>query len=116
MSKARNEAIAGAYQGKLVGNIGGTPCIFLKLTETLILDKTTVSKLELIDETSDISVASAATRGLIGEILFGPIGLAAAGTAARNEKYILGIEFKDSKRCVVKVDNKIYKNIVKSCI
>lgn len=114
MPKARNKVIAGAYEGKFVSHAGYKAYVILKLTETLALDASTVKGIEVIDESSDISVASAATRGFIGEMLFGPIGLAAAGTARRDERYILGIEFRDDKRSVIEVDGDLYRLIMAS--
>ncbi|WP_165253072.1 hypothetical protein [Adlercreutzia sp. ZJ304] len=109
MPKARNKVIAGAYKGKIVSSAGMTPYIILKLTKTLNLDKTNVSHLELIDESSDISVASAATRGFIGEMLLGPIELVTAGTAKRDERYIVDAVFKDGQRSVLEIDGDLYR-------
>ena len=90
MAKARNKVIAGQYEGKLVGHTGSRPCIINKITNTIDLDRTNLSTIEIIDECSDIRVASAATRGFIGEMIFGPIGLAAAGTAKRDKNTLWG--------------------------
>lgn len=111
MPRARNKVIAGAHNGKIVGHMGTTPYIILKITETLTLDASNVEKIELIDESSDISVSSAAARGFIGEMLFGPIGLAAAGTAKRDERFILGIVFHNGERSVLEVDGELCRLI-----
>lgn len=108
-TRAKNKVIAGEYLGKPVGQIAKIPCIILKTTRTISLDNANVSEMELIDESSNISVANAATRGFIGEMLFGPIGLAAAGTATRDERYIVGIVFKDGRRSVLEIDGMLYK-------
>lgn len=112
MARARNMVIAGDYEGKIVCRLGNTATLILGLNETLSLASPGIDHIELIDESSDLSVASAATRGFIGEILFGPIGLAAAATAKRNERYILGIVFQNEKRCVIEVDGDLYRLIV----
>lgn len=112
MTKASNKVIAGDYQGKLVGGSFGDAFISLTMTKLLYLNKETVSNLTPLDDDSQISVASAAMRGLVGELILGPIGLVAAATAKRNGKHIVGIEFKDDKRSVVEVDDKRYQNMV----
>lgn len=112
MPKARNKVIEGAYNGRLVSSIGSRAYISLGLMKPLYIDATTVKRWELIDESSDLSVASAATRGFIGEVLLGPIGLAAAATARRDERYILGMVFRNEKRCVIEVDGDLYRLIV----
>lgn len=115
MAKASNKVIAGDYKGKLVGGSFGEAYISLTLTKLLYLNKETVSSLSPLDDDSQISVASAAMRGLVGELVLGPIGLIAAATAKRNGIHILGIEFKDGKRSVVEVDDKRYRNMISSC-
>lgn len=114
MTKARNKVIAGAYEGKRVARSGASACIILTLAKTVVLDASTIEQIELIDEPSNIDMASAATRGFIGEMLFGPIGLAAAATAEREERYILGIVFRDGQRSVIEVDGDLYRLIAAS--
>lgn len=115
MTRAKNKVIAGDYKGKLVGVSFSEAFISLTLTNFISINNETVKGLTPLDDDSQISVASAAMRGLIGEMLLGPIGLIAAGTAKRNGIHLLGIEFKDGKRSVVEVDDKRYKEIVQSC-
>lgn len=115
MAKASNKVVAGDYKGKLVGGSFGEAFISLTMTNFLYLNKDTVRSLTPLDDDSQISVASAAMRGLVGELLLGPIGLVAAATAKRNGIHIVGIEFKDGKRSVVEVDDKRYKNMIQAC-
>lgn len=115
MAKARNKVIAGDYKGKLVGGNFGEAFISLTMTKFLYLNKDTVCGFTPLDDESQISVASAAMRGLVGELVLGPIGLVAAVTAKRNGIHAVGIEFKDGKRSVIEVDNKKYKSLVQSC-
>lgn len=115
MAKASNKVVAGDYKGKLVGGSFGEAFISLTMTKFLFLNKDTVRSLTPLDDDSQISVASAAMRGLVGELVLGPIGLVAAVTAKRNGIHIVGIEFKDGKRSVVEVDDKRYKNMMQAC-
>lgn len=115
MARASNKVIAGDYKGKLVGGSFGEAFISLTMTKFLYLNKDTVSSLTSLDDDSQISVASAAMRGLVGELVLGPIGLIAAATAKRNGIHIVGIEFKDGKRCVVEVDDKRYGSLLQAC-
>lgn len=115
MAKARNKVIAGDYDGKFVGGSFGEAFISLTMTKFLYLNKETVSALTPLDDDSQISVASAAMRGLVGELILGPIGLVAAATAQRNGIHIVGIEFKDGKRSVVEIDDKRYRNMAQAC-
>ncbi|MEE0706545.1 MAG: hypothetical protein UCH28_09220 [Adlercreutzia sp.] len=116
MARAANKVIAGDYKGKLIAGSFGEAFISMTMTKFLYLNKETVSNLALLDDESQISVASVALRGLVGELLLGPIGLVAAATAKRSGIYIVGIEFKDGKRSVVEVDDKRYRNLVQACI
>ena len=72
MAKARNRVIAGDYQGKLVGGSLGGAFISLALTKFLYLNKETVETVVPLDDDSQISVTSAAMRGIVGELLLGP--------------------------------------------
>lgn len=108
-ASTKNKVITGEYLDKLVGQIAKIPCIILKITRTISLDNTNVSEMEFIYESSNINVASAATRGFIGEMLFRLIDLAAVGTATRDERYIVGIVFKDGCRSVLEIDGVLYK-------
>lgn len=115
MPAASNKVIAGDYKGKLIGGSFGEAFVALSLTKLLYLNRETVESLTPLDDDSQISVASAAMRGLVGELLLGPIGLVAAATARRNGVHIVGVEFKDGKRCVVEVDDKRYRYMLQSC-
>lgn len=115
MARARNKVIAGDFKGKLVGGSFGEAFISLTMTKFLCLNKETVGSLTPLDDDSQISVASAAMRGLVGELVLGPIGLVAAATAKRNGIHVVGIEFKDGKRSVVEVDDKRYRSVVQAC-
>lgn len=108
MPKARNIVIAGSYEGRPVSHSGKDAYIVLKRAELLHLTSENIALLELIDSDSDISVQSSAIRGLIGEMLLGPVGLLGAATAKRSERYILGMEFKDGKQSVVEIDEVLY--------
>lgn len=113
-NRASNRVVAGSYEGKPVSSTGRVPFIAIGFANLLDLDAFNVSEIEIIDESSEISVASAATRGFIGEMLFGPIGLAAAGTARRDERYIVGIVFRDGQRSVLDVDGDLFRMIAAS--
>lgn len=112
MSKAANKVIAGDYRGKRVLSWRGKAFISLSPSETLDLSPETVASCTLLDTDHDISLPSAATRAYIGQLLFGPAGLSAAGTAERNEINHIAIEFKDGKSCVLKVDDVLREMIV----
>lgn len=115
MAKARNKVIAGDYRSRLVGGGLGNPFIVLSFTKIVNLDRSTVENVVFLDDDSQISVASATMRGLIGKLLLGPVGLIAAATAKCNDIHIVGIQFKDGKRSVLEVDDKIYKAIISQC-
>ena len=115
MARARNKVVAGDYRGKLVCSGFGEAFISLTTTKPLYLNKDTVRTLVPLKDDSRISVASAAMRGLAGELILGPIGLVAAATARRDGIHIVGIEFKDGKRSVVEIDDRRYEAMARSC-
>lgn len=107
-NRARNRVIAGEYHDKMVSRAGTTLCIISKIAQTIDLDRSNVDEIELIDETSEVSRVGAATRGFIGELLFGPIGLAAAATARRDEVHTVEITFKDGRKSTLELDGELY--------
>lgn len=110
---AKNIVIAGEYQGKGVGVSLGRPFLTTKITKPLYLDKETVESYEVITEESRKSAASGIARGIVGGALLGPVGMLAGGLSAKNKGTItIAIQFKDGKKSLLEVDDKIYKAIV----
>lgn len=111
---AKNKVIAGDYQGKTVGSALGVASISVSFSKTLFIDKTTVEAYEVITEEHRKSASSGVARGLVGGALLGPVGLLAGGLSAKNKGTItVAIMFKDGKRSLLEVDDKIYKAIVR---
>ena len=112
---AKNRVIAGAYQGKLINQALGSPYIQIGFLKTLEL-KGQVTNYEILDATSTKSASSAVMRGAIGAALLGPVGLL-AGLSAKNKKSkLIALKFKDGQECVVDVDDKVYRAILKTLV
>ena len=113
--KAKNKVIAGDYEGKTV--MGGRyPGIIIKMFAQVDLNSSTVEAYEVITDEHRKSAASGAARGLVGGALLGPVGMLAGGLSANEVGiYQIAIQFKDGKRSLIEVDDKIYKDIVKNC-
>lgn len=113
---AKNEVIAGDYKGKLLSTTSAKPYIIIKPGHPLYLDKTTIESYELITDEHRKSAASGVGRGLVGGALLGPVGLLAGGLSAKSKGiYQVAIQFKDGKRSLVEIDDKIYKALIKAC-
>lgn len=116
MANARNNVQAGDYLGKQVTCTFGMVQILTSFGKGLSLDKTTVESYELITDEHRKSAASGVTRGIVGGVLLGPVGLLAGGLSAKNKGvYQLAIEFKDGKRSLLEIEDKIYKALIKTC-
>lgn len=114
---AKNMVTAGEYSGKGIAILGGAPQILLgnKWTENVLLDKFSVETYDLITEETRKSAASGVARGAVGGALLGPVGMLAGGLSAKNKgAYTLAIQFKDGKKSLIEVDEKVYKSIVRS--
>lgn len=113
---AKNKVIAGDYAGKIVGQALGQPYIATGFIKSMNLDKNNVESYELITDEHRKSAASGLTRGLVGGALLGPVGMLAGSLSAKNKGiYQIAIQFKDGKRSLLEVDEKIYKAIIQSC-
>lgn len=115
MAKAKNKVIAGDYEGKQVLCSFGNISISIGIIKSLEVNKKTVESYELITDEHRKSAASGVARGLVGGALLGPVGLLAGGISAKNKGiYQVAIQFKDGKRSLLEVDDKIYKALIKS--
>ena len=118
MAKAKNMVIAGDYEGKGLTNLGDDVVIVcgFKLSSAININSSTVESYEVITDEQRKSAASGVARGLVGGVLLGPVGLLAGGLSAKNKGiYQLAIQFKDNKRSLIEIDDKLYKLIIKSC-
>jgi hypothetical protein len=106
---AKNKVIAGDYTGKQVMQSFGVITMMTGFVSSIILDKTTVQSYEVIDESNQKSAVSAVGRSLVGGFLLGPAGLLAGVTAKSKGIHIIAVEFKDGKRSLLEIDDKIYK-------
>lgn len=111
----KNSVIAGDYAGKGVIYTAGQVLIAVSLLNSVKLNKDTVESYELITEEHRKSAASGIARGLVGGALLGPVGLLAGGLSAKNKgTYQVAIQFKDGKRSLLEIDDKIYKGLIKA--
>lgn len=113
---AKNKVIAGDYLGYMVGQSLGNPYIYSGFKKSINLNNTTIETYELITDEHRKSAKSGIARGIVGGALLGPVGMLAGGMSAKNKGiYQIALQFKDGKRSLIEVDDKIYKAIIKSC-
>lgn len=116
MAKAKNKVIAGDYNGNIIGQALGNPYLSTGLIKSIQLNNTTVESYELITDEHRKSAKSGVARGLVGGALLGPVGMLAGGMSAKSKGiYQIALQFKDGKRSLIEVDDKIYKAIIKAC-
>jgi hypothetical protein len=109
-----NRVIAGDYKGKGITCAAGDVFINTSISKPVKLDKFTVQSYEVITEEHRKSAASGVARGLVGGALLGPVGMLAGGLSAKNKgKYQIAIQFKDGKKSLLEVNEKIYKLLIK---
>ena len=109
---AKNKVIAGDYMGKMISCSFGVTNIIIGFSNSVIINKYSVESYEVIDESSRKSATSIAGRALVGS-LFGGIGAIAGALSAKSKGvHLLAILFKDGKKSLIEVDDKIYKNIM----
>lgn len=111
--KAKNRVISGDYVGAIVNSMLGQVSLSAGF-KTITLSKNNVEQYELLDEEKKKSAASAVGRGLAGSFLLGPVGLLAGLSAKSKGIYLIAILFKDNRKSLLEVDDKIYKSIIKS--
>ncbi len=108
-----NRVIAGDYAGLAVSAMFGAP--YIMATPPVYLDRGTVASHELMDESHKKSTGNVIGRGIVGGLLFGPVGaLGGALTAGTKGAYVIRIQFKNGKKSLIEVDQKLYKTIMKA--
>lgn len=117
MAKAKNKVIAGDYEGKKVDGGGLSPAfIMVGMFKSINLDNKNVESYELITDEHRKSAKSGVARGLVGGALLGPVGMLAGGISAKSKGiYQVAVQFKDGKRSLLEIDDKIYKALIKGC-
>lgn len=111
---ARNKVIAGDYEGRGIIAVLGQVSIVVGFGKNYYLTKDVVDSYELITDEHRKSAASGVARGLVGGALLGPVGMLVGGLSAKNKGiYQMAIQFKDGKRSLIEIDDKIYKAIIK---
>ncbi|KYG90781.1 hypothetical protein A0U40_18070 [[Bacillus] sp. KCTC 13219] len=115
---AQNKVIAGDYEGKNImiaqKSFFSKQEVFLltSLTKKFPLNKETVESYELITEEHRKSAVSGVSRGLVGGVLLGPVGLLAGLSAKNKGTHTLAIAFHDGKKSLIEVNEKIYKMFI----
>jgi hypothetical protein len=110
---AKNKIIAGDYEGKSVMQTFGIVNIAIGFTKSQEINKDTVESYEVVDEAKRKSAASAVGRGLAGSLLLGPVGLLAGLSAKSKGTHVVAVEFKDGKKSLLEIDDKIYSALIK---
>ena len=116
MASAREKVISGDYVGAncFAGSFG-TP---VKICDErkgirIELTKSNVKNYEVLDAEERKSGTSGILRAAAGAMLLGPVGLAAGLTAKRKGIYMVAIEFYDSKKSLIEINEKAYKNLIR---
>ncbi|HYF82096.1 MAG TPA: hypothetical protein VEB00_03585 [Clostridia bacterium] len=109
---AKNKVIAGDYLYGSVGTFFGSINISSGFKDYPI-NKDTVDEYEVVDEVKRKSAASAVGRGLVGGLVLGPVGLLAGLSAKSKGIHVVALQFKDGKKSLIEIDDKIYKELIK---
>lgn len=114
MAKAKNQVIAGDYTGRKV-RCSNNRIIFDRAFKPPIeVSDVTVSRYEVVDQDASKSATSAVSRGLIGGMVLGPVGMIVGSLSAKKDTIVLiSIEFKNGDKSLIEVDKTVYKTLLK---
>lgn len=105
-----NSVIGGDYKNGVINfSFGGKVSITyfkgLMKTETIDVNRNTVSNYSVIDKESKKSFSSGLARGAVGGALLGPVGaVVGASTAKSKNTYLVEIQFKDGCHSLLELD------------
>ncbi len=111
---AQNKVIAGDYQGKNLLKGRNEVLLYTTFTKSFPLNKSTITSYELITEEHRKSAVSGVSRGLVGGVLLGPVGLLAGLSAKNKGTHVIAIEFEDGKKSLIEIDEKLYKILIQT--
>lgn len=104
-----NRVMAGDYVGQGIMQWMKTVRITLPMFKTVALNRANVTDYEVLNETVRTSSTSAATRAALGSFFLGPAGIAAGLGAKKKGTYWVAVQFKDGKRSLLEVDDKLFR-------
>ena len=110
---AKNKVIAGDYNGKMILSTFGIVSLSTSAFKSFPLDKTTVEEYEVLDEESRKSATSAVGRAFVGGVILGPVGWLAGLSAKSKGTHTIALQFKDGKKSMIEVDDKIHSALRK---
>lgn len=111
---AKNCVIAGDYENCRFLNTPKGLTMTVSFTKQIPLDKSTVKTYEVYSEESRASAVSAVGRGLVGSFLLGPVGILAGLSAKKKGTHVVAIEFKDGKKSLLEIDDKLFNTLLKT--
>lgn len=112
MAKARNKVIEGDYKNSPVVAMFNDLAIAVGF-KSLKLNKDTVEEYEVIDQEKNKSAGSTILKAGVGNLFLGPIGLLAGVAGKQKGIYLIAIAFKDGKKSLLEVDEKVYKSLLR---
>ena len=116
---ARNKVIAGDYTGYNIrtscGGYSFSPPLFSQHNNRVEINRNTVRGYEIITNDHRKSAISGIARGVIGSYFFGNAGLLGGTMSAKNTgDYTIAVTFYDGRRSLIEVDEKKYKELIRS--
>ncbi|MHA6258358.1 hypothetical protein ACXYMX_00470 [Sporosarcina sp. CAU 1771] len=115
---SKNKVVAGDNVGKSIliarESVFSKQEVFLftGFIEKIPLNKKTVASYEVITEEHRKSAVSGVSRGLVGGVLLGPVGLLAGLSAKSKGTHTIAIEFLDGKKSLIEINEKMYKILI----
>ena len=112
---AANKVISGDYCGCTITHSFNTAWIEIPPKDIIAITDRNIETYSVVDEQYNKSAVGVVGRAALGAAVLGPVGLLAGATAKNKGTHILILVFKDGKKSLVEVNDKIYKSIITGC-
>jgi len=114
MAKAKNLVVSGDFLNYSVESIWGEISLTSFGSKSISINKQSIESIEILDSTKQRDTGSTIARGIVGGILLGPAGMIGGAILGKSAGiHLLSIIFKNGKRSLLEIDDKIYKEIIK---
>lgn len=113
--KSRNMVIGGDYETLEIEKYYDKEMLRICYRIDLPINKDTVLNYQLINQENNSNNSDKVKRGLLGGLIGGTVGaIVGSSSTKQNNIYTIAVNFKNGRRSLIEIDDKLYKVFITS--